>query len=371
MTATVTIPVNRIPFPSPNPDATLDKDAYFITIAFNGTRHTVQVDSGSIGIVVPQSLLVNADGDPLHGITCLGPAQIVYEPSGLKLLGCYYLIDTSIFPVEIGGSLDSPQFACKAGNLVVHGAIMYSNGKSVDGMGMFGIAFGRPPIGYAPPNESVVYYTTNPFLACQTNDGTPLNPSYLLSSSEPYITLGVLPEEFTAGGGTLIPLAQAPWPSPTNATEVLCNCPTPTPWPNPPHQPVNWTAAPVEVSVSTVSGGAPIAGTMLLDTGINSMLLGLSDIANWPPQDLPAGTQIAVSIYRPILTAADKPVMSYKFATGSSTNPPETPSEVLPVSGDKTATTPSVFVNTGIRVLNGYDYYFDSISGNIGFRARA
>jgi hypothetical protein len=107
-------------------------------------------------------------------------------------------------------------------------------------------------------------------------------------------------------------------------------------------------------------GNEPRCGTVLVDTGIGTMIVGL-DATLRPPvlaNGIPNGTRIRIGL--PAFTSA---AMSYAVSVGSASDPlaPQgNPAARWSISGP--------FVNTGRHLLAGYDYLFDADTGHIGFR---
>ena len=101
-------------------------------------------------------------------------------------------------------------------------------------------------------------------------------------------------------------------------------------------------------------------GTVLVDTGIATMIVGL-DTAQRPPtmqHIIPNGTRIRIGI--PTFTDS---ALAYSVTTGAG-------DDTLAPQGKPAArwSRTGPFVNTGRHVLARYDYLFDADAGHIGFR---
>lgn len=393
----VDIPVVRPPFGAPNLP-----NALFITIGTpSGIPHIVQVDTGSTGIVIPAFLLAKGgdlDNGLADGVICLGPAQISYYPSQDTLDGCYYYVPG----IQLGLLPDKSSYACGTGPSIVFGA-QYAGTVSDPrrnpvgagmGMGMMGIGFGRPSLGFvanAGTATPIVYRPTNPFLAA-AQSSAPLYPSYRLSSRGDgvtgHITLGLTNGQFLAESpdARLTQLPKGTAAVPANVPDTCgCNGPATGGWPAPPKELPYWTGIPAAITIDTLNGNQPLTATMLLDTGVDLMMMSIPGIANWPLGLANATVGIAVpDASAPIMQygfTLDPPSVTCGIASGSPaapsqflalaalTPPPPSPSPLpspsTPSSG--TAGTEPAFVNTGIDVLLAYDYYFDGLNGQVGF----
>jgi hypothetical protein len=124
--------------------------------------------------------------------------------------------------------------------------------------------------------------------------------------------------------------------------------------------PGDWNTEPGCFSFPSISGYGPQCGTVLVDTGIASAILGLpksqrpSSIAS----SIPNGEQIQIQL--PTASTAN-PILSYSFTTGAGGNP-MAPTSIRWAGG----TAP--FVNTGRDPISRYGYLFDAGSGKVGFK---
>ncbi len=348
--AAIPIPTTRIPFQDAG-----EANHFAINIRVpSGQTCNVLLDTGSTGVVLPAHFL-HAGGDVtqpvLPGVTGLGiPGSITYYPSGIVEQGSYYRVAT----LQAGESAPG-QFAGTITDIVVLGT------NSANGYGMMGIGFGKPGNWGNGPAPS------NPFLNFTGMATGSTYASYLLSRTG--IWVGHAPED----------LAQA-FPSTTFGFQKLTGgpaapCPNSGDW-NRPAAAITLTASGLSAAC-TAANGAP--GTVVLDTGIQSMMLEMALGAGWP--DCLPGTTLTISVPG---TGSAGPILTYSFALAagvSQTNGDETTTGYPPAqpSGPMAPTivlprlvgTPLAanFVNTGINVLSATLYYFDAKLGQVGFAA--
>jgi hypothetical protein len=284
----------------------------------NGPQHYVELDTGSRGLVVPASILgPNAVGP--------GPAgKITYTSDGKEFLGHYYLAPIAL---SAGGStattvpirvLAVDRSACAPG---------YSNctpGK-VGGLGVMGVGFDRGQRSSLPPE------LTNAFLALAPIAQGSMHPGYIIRRRS--VTLGI-----TTGnqaGFNQLPLT----PGGTG--------------------PGDWNTEPGCFAFPRLPGYPRQCGTVLVDTGIASAILGLPR-ARRPASlssSIPDGTAIRVEVG----PRSGPSALSFGFTTGASAQP-LTPKSIRWAAGSQP------FVNTGRHPIALYDYLFDAASGRVGFK---
>ncbi|MCW2236040.1 hypothetical protein [Azospirillum canadense] len=234
-----------------------------------------------------------------------------------------------------------------------------------------------------------------------------------------YITLGVTCETFSSSsyGGTLAKLTEAnPQPgvlnatTPTPASGSKCSCsqtPVPTPgnWPPPPAAITFWETATGSITLADKSATPPsttYTTGVLLDTGINTMIINdstgatmASNLASYEVTvAIPGSTSAAIMSYTFTInaqtssttTSAGTSSQYSVVALGTSNGGPTSPAQPASVGVIQASTTistatgssgtgstgtstdtPQLFVNTGINVLNCYNYFFDASAGYIGF----
>lgn len=287
--------------------------------------HPCQVDTGSCGLVVPESLFYVdglVGGTLLPGVEKGDAVTVLYQPSKNDLQGFYYKV------AELGLGVDSTG-ACAAmcRNVTVVGASGVQNSE-----GMLGIGFGRPH-----------QYGDNLFL-----NAAGVYPSYLLTTDG--IWLGYNQSTLPGSAWGFQHLQQLP-----QATQNQIG-------------PPDWTTpkATITVGANTVQGGA------LLDTGVVLMMMGLN-VTGWDGS-LP---NQPVTITWPG-DANQPPILSYTFTIGAPTQVPtgktSTPGYLVqgtapmsPAYFISLGVKASSFVNTGINVIAGANFFFDAKVGQIGF----
>jgi hypothetical protein len=79
---------------------------------------------------------------------------------------------------------------------------------------------------------------------------------------------------------------------------------------------------------------------------------------------LPPGTEVTITLAP--ATPNAEPTAGYSFATGDMGNPLAPRHVFLVGQGDR-----PTYVNTGVHLFNGFDYFFDADSGLVGYRPLA
>jgi hypothetical protein len=292
------------------------RSGWHLTVSIaGGKRRGVQIDTGSIGFVVGR----NAIGP--NAVGPLAAGQQEYTSNGLILLGHYY---RAVVTFESAGSraitvpvtmLGVEKLACDP----KYPKCSIRN-RSAQGVGVLGVGFGR--------KESI---GTNPFLQIAAMVRGSMHPGYIVSTSS--VTLGLTAEN--TRGFRFIPLIR-------NGSD--------------------WLGATGCFGFPGRPGYERMCGTILVDTGIPSMIVSLA-AALRPPDlktDIPSGTAIAIAA-----PAFDNAEVSYRFSVGDRGAP--TPSAIR----WSKATGDNAFVNTGRNLIRAYDYLYDAKCGRIGFRANS
>lgn len=367
----------------------------------------VQVDTGSTGFALPRLLVEALKGVWLCDIT------FEYHPSNAVVTGSLYYLPAGTIElgVESSGSnikkLDVPylgigaiaktsinNYSCVCGGMVVVGADSL-------GIHMMGIGFGRPLTGcqvsYTAPNTSTpvttVYNWTNPILGLTDTNTNQLYPGYQLTcgkvtstKSLPYLTVGTQASDFT----NVFKSYQSQ--TLNEYTPYSVNQPTATSTVSPPPAPSNnyayESATPQGwINFTRNNTTSPtMAIDVLLDTGINSMIMNLSDPAFASATSLMANT--TATIFPPATlqgsdTSPSSTNYSYQVTGGtastlaaSATYPVTSTSATSPSSIDLMipavpATLPAIpssttnigSVNIGINPLQQFAYAFDAMPG--------
>jgi hypothetical protein len=279
-----------------------------------GKERSVQIDTGSIGFVVGR----NAVGP--HAVGPLGAGRQEYTSNGLILLGHYYRAPVT-FEAGTARATTAPvtllaveQLACDQ---------KYSKcsvrGRSAQSVGVLGVGFAR--------KESI---GSNAFLQIAAMQNGGMHAGYIVA--EDAITLGLTPQN--SRGFQFISLTRGPH---------------------------DWLGAPACFGFRGKPGYAHMCGTILVDTGLASMIVSRAESLR-PPDiktAIPDGTPIEIAA-----PAFERPIMHYRFSVGD--RGPLSPTSIRWSS----AAGNGAFVNTGRNVIRGYDYLYDAKCGRVGFRAR-
>ncbi len=281
-----------------------------------GRRRSVQVDTGSIGFVVGR----NAIGPSAVGPLTAGRQE--YTSNGLILLGHYYRVTVTFegtqsravtVPITILGveklACDPKYPKCS------------TRGRSTQSVGVLGVGFGR--------KESI---GSNAFLQIDGMVRGSMHAGYVISGNG--ISLGLTAEN--TRGFQFIPLIRGGGG--------------------------DWRGAPGCFGFPGRSAYERMCGTILVDTGISSMILSRA-AALRPPglkPGIPDGTAIAVAA-----PGFDNSALRYRFSVGDHGTLTPTAIRWSRATGD------NAFVNTGRNAMRAYDYLYDAKCGRIGFRARS
>jgi len=300
-------------------------------LSFGGPMLRAVMDTGSTGVVVSARSIPDVDSLP-----SLGPGTLTYSSSGRIMSGTWV-----VTPVTVSGPNDAQVTTRPMPVLAVRSVSCLANARrcraraNPAGIAMMGVGFARQG-----DHQSQSTQDHNPFLMLE-GMGTAEAPGatrrgYVVTRRG--VALGLTPE--VARGFTYVKLEKSP-------------------------QFPDWAAAPVCMSL----GGRepPACGNLLVDTGVAVMFLTLP-----PPQltgqtvpdangksVLKPGTPLKITLGR----QAGAP--SYAITAGAP-QAPMAPNAIIlvPRPPDRT------FVNTGVRLLNGFDYLYDADGGHVGFRAR-
>jgi len=280
-----------------------------------GKRRGVQIDTGSIGLVVGRKAIGAGATGPLNA------GQQEYTSNGLILLGHYYRARVKF---------EGPNSTAVTRPIMILGVEKLAcdpkypkcsiRGRSAQSVGVLGVGFAR--------KESI---GANAFLQIESMARGSMHAGYIISNNA--VTLGLTTEN--TRGFQFIPLVR-------NGSD--------------------WRGAPGCFGFPDRPGYKRICGTVLVDTGIPSMIVSRAAALRPPGMktDIPSGT--AMSIAAP---AFDDAVIGYTFSAGD--RGALTPSAIR---WSKAAGN-SAFVNTGRNVIRAYDYLYDAKCGRVGFRARS
>ncbi|MFG1461569.1 hypothetical protein V5F77_01610 [Xanthobacter sp. DSM 24535] len=297
-------------------------------VAFGGRVVRAVMDTGSTGIVVAARAIPD-----LATLPRLGPGQLTYSSSGRIMRGTWVMT-----PVQISGTAGAQVTTRPMPVLAVTRVDCLKSARhcrprrNPTGIAMLGVGFARQG-----DHQEQSTPDRNPFLAVE-GMGDAAAPGgvrrgYIVTRRGVQVGLSA----DTVAGFSFIKLAKS------------------SEFPD-------WAAPPACLSLN---GRAPEAcGTALVDTGVSTMYLSL------PPAQqqgqvtgeaagrtsLPAGAKLSVRL------GAEGAGAAYSFAVGDAANPLAPLKVVLVPRGART------FVNTSLRLLNGFDYLYDADGGYVGFR---
>jgi hypothetical protein len=308
-------------------------------LSFGGTQRRAVMDTGSTGIVVSATAIPDIDRLPNRG-----PGTLTYTSSGRIMQG-----DWVVTRVKITGANGASVTTLPIPVLAVRSIACLDNARNCTPredprhVAMLGVGFGRRGNPDGPPGPD-----KNPFLNLAGN-GSGHNGArrgYIVSRAG--VRLGLTAADPGEGYVTV----QLPR---DDARQ-------------------DWSGAPACI---TIDDRTPACGTVLPDTGVSGMFLSLpaseeeaSVGARGTDRSLPPGAKVTISLApgasapgASAPTASGSRVASYSFRVGDVSNPLAPARVTLVGRGDR-----PTFVNTGVHLLNGFDYLFDGDKGIVGYR---
>jgi hypothetical protein len=291
-------------------DSSLTNGLHVFAALGGGSPHRFQVDTGSVGIVVPRHRL----GPDYQKFDCSQDTEFRYASTGRAYWGQWVKVPVVLgVPATWDGTGDYPVAEVEV--------FAVDSPAGFDG-GVLGIGFAIGGLADGGPARNPLLHLT--YLAAHLSQG------YIVSSRA--IEAGLT--SLNTVGFALIGLSR----------DAAAND-----W----MQPVGSLGLP---------GGFTVDLPVLMDTGIDEMLLWL-DVDKRPPalaNDIRFPDNIEVSIAVPPAERVTKPALQYAFITGD-TSQPMAPVYVEWRNGHG--------INTGRNVLADADYLYDAARGRIGFRA--
>jgi hypothetical protein len=291
---------------------------FFLRVSIaGGPRTQMQVDTGSMGLLIDAPYIAGADRSQLVGPGQAG--QETLEPSNVTLKGNYYLAPVTLYG---GGKTIGTTVPMEV--LVVSQACVKNVCKPDTGSHYLGVGFGRPTP--APTTGYLKSPLQNVLLQLSAIVRGTMHPGYILANDS--LTVGI--DRTNAAGYAFTSLA--PFPGRTG----------------------DWQTPPGCIGFN---GGKFQCGTMLLDVGIDTMFVS----APTP------GPVNEISIAAPDTT---NPSLAYSFAypvEPGATPPAPNPRASVPIVFQKPGAAPSF--NTGRGPLAIRSYLFDSACGRTGFHA--
>ena len=303
--------------------------------SFGGPPFNIVMDTGSTGVVVSAHRIPNIDALP-----SLGPGRLTYTSSGRIMIGRRVVTALTVMGAD-GAQLTTSPIPVLAVTRIECTARARNCRPNDDprGVSMMGIGFGR---GHGPEAEGNT--RKNPFINVATIAAPGGNSETAQGMRRGYIVTRRGVHVGLTGENT-----QAPFNYVSLTRSESGN---------------DWSGISACISVN---GAAPAAcGSMLMDTGVTTMYLTLPEdqaaIAVRPDGvrafTLAPGTSLTISA-----PSAEAPQMHYTFTVNDALNP-LAPRRLVLIRGGR-----APFVNTSLRLLNGFDYLFDADGGRAGFRS--
>jgi hypothetical protein len=289
-------------------DSSLTNGFHILAALGGGPPHLFEVDTGSVGILVPRCRL----GPDYQNFDPSLDTKFQLVSSGNVYWGQWVRVSTVLgMPAKWDGTGDYPFAEIEV--------FAVDQPSEFDG-GIFGIGFAIGGLADGGPARNPLLHLT--YL------GEKLYPGYVIGSHG--LDAGLTP--LNMSGFVFIQLnrnaADSDWMQPAGSLGL--------------------------------PGGFSTDLPLLIDTGIDEMLLWV-DLADRPPalanySQLPAG--VAVTIAAP--PSPNAPILQYSFVTGEA-GQAMAPSAVEWRDGNG--------INTGRHILVGVDYLYDAAHGLIGFRS--
>lgn len=297
----------------------------------SGEIHRAVLDTGSTGVVVSASSILDLDDLPV-----IGPGQLTYTSSGRIMQGRYVLSAVTVIGKN-GAAITTrpiPVLAVDSVNCLAS-ARNCEPREQPRGIAMLGVGFAREA-----DRQTAGTPDKNPFLNLpamgRPGSPGPIARGYILGRR--HVQVGLTPGDVGAQFVTT-PLTRDP-------------------------QRDDW--APPQACIAVAQRMPPACGTLLVDTGVTAMYLSLPDSQTSDREILNARGEplLADGVELAILPPPGASAPSYRFVVGDPSNPVAPERVVLVGEGRRPP-----FVNTTVRLLNTYDYLFDADAGRIGFRA--
>jgi hypothetical protein len=305
-----------------------------LTLSLGGRRLNAVMDTGSTGVVVSASAIPGFDQLPNNG-----PAKLTYTSSGRIMEGVWVTVPVTIAGAD-GASVTTRPMPVLAVTSVdcTETARNCTPRDDPRHVAMIGMGFGRRNRSGLQADSAM---DKNPFLNLSGSRAGALHRGYLVTREG--VEIGVPAAGAPAGFATV---------------RLSRNRET-----------GDWSGAPACIAIAD---HAPACGTVLPDTGLTPMFLALPPdqvegraLAAGNDRTLPTGTKVTIAL-APATPGGGKPTAGYSFATGDMNNPIAPRRVILVGQGDR-----PTYVNTGVHLLNGFDYFFDADAGLVGYRPLA
>jgi hypothetical protein len=300
-------------------------------LSFGGQRYRAVMDTGSTGVVVSALSIPNIDQLPSRG-----PGTLTYSSSGRIMRGDWVLVSMVISGAN-GASLTTNPIPVLAVRSIdcTDDARSCTPREDPRHVAMIGVGFARKRNPQADSGPS-----KNPFLNVSGADVGPNRPrrGYVVTRE-----------------GVQVGLAGANPPRDFATVPLRFD-----------NELGDWTGAPACIAINDRAPAA--CGNILPDTGVTVMFLTVppgqeqgSAISAGTGRTLVPGTKVTISLAPG--TPARGAVSDYSFRVGDTADPMAPARVILVGRGDR-----PTFVNTSVRLLNGFDYLFDADNGIVGYR---
>jgi hypothetical protein len=308
---------NNISYPVPfTQDSSLTSGLHVSAALGDGPPHAFLLDTGSVGVLAPRSVLGPdyKQFDPSQDIL------FEYSSSGNKYYGQWVKVPVVLgVPADWDGTGDYP----------IAQVEVFAVDRAVDQPNWNGGVFG---VGFAIGGHADGGPARNPLLH-MSYQGARLKHGYIVGAQGLDVGLTALNTEGFAFIALQLDDSGVDW-----------------------SQPYGSVALSGDFSPDGFYADLPI----LMDTGIEQMILWLGDVPKTPNLTPTLPADVSVTISAPPADLGDAPVLQYSFVTGDASQ------TMAPAYVEWRAVGNGI--NTGIHVLAGADYLYDAAAGRIGFR---
>lgn len=315
------------------------------------------IDTGSVGFVIPKSLLLQPGTTSYYPwVEPTGQTMtMIYKPSGVSPTGEIVTI-TGLTLQGVDGTIPVGPVKALAHDETTH-TFMMGVGFGLQAISHYG------PVDQPQPWTSAAGALDNPFLnlvGMSRDPGAPFQAAYAMSAA----TFGGVNGKVVFG-----------------QTEELLEGFRFLPITPDPASPAGFQLPWVDLTV-TLPGQAPVetSAQLLMDAGIENMFLGVFQPSPPPPGGSANQLKVAdwtnAEVRIRAADAAGFPVIDYLFVNRdpqkvqfhlTDANQPASPNEIL--NGGPSPQGGS-YINTGVHLLALYDYVLDAANNRLGFRVR-
>ena len=327
--------------PTVSPASSNLADGLSLGVSIGGGPSTdMEVDTGSLGVVVARSALGPDAVDT--GKT----GFIEYTSSGKILSGEYFTAPVSFQRAQRSAVVTVPiRVLGVTASSCASGYPACVPDSDVSKVGMLGVGYSE----YARTDSPAPAAADNPFLQLAAMRDGRVQAGYVITRGG--VTLGVAPQDLASFHTVRLKMM----PPPSGSGAEIWSMPGCFAFPD--------------------HGDRPHCGSVLFDTGISRMIVGLPDAerstaiatatatatasASASATAIPNGTRIRVGI-----TDLSHPAFDYTISIGDQ-------GDAVAPQGNPAASWAhdTAFVNTGRELLAAYDYVYDAASQQVGFRS--